>query len=218
MAPKSFFSYFTPLKIKEVNSPINGKIEVREFLGKPRLIVKNLIQSGGLLEAIWKKGLKTINNKQLTINNILILGLGGGTAVQLVNQFFPKAKIIGVEIDPLMIQLAKKYFGLDNYKNLKIINQDAIKFCSKTPRMVNNFDLILVDLYFGDQIPEKSESETFLKNLKKKLNKKGIIIFNRLFYQQHQSKAEKYIKKLDQYFSKVKLIRIWSNLLIVCAR
>ncbi len=213
-------SFLIPQKLEEVKSNYNGKIEVVEVLGKPRIIVDNLLQSGGMMELIWKKAIKKISNFHPPaggpISNVLILGLGGGSAAQLVNQYFPKAKIIGIEIDPVVVKLGKKYFGLDKIKNLKIINQDGIKFISHHSSESNQFDLILVDLYLGGSFPKKASSKEFFKNLKKILSQRGLVIFNRLFYKEHRQLTEEFIKKLDQYFSKIELIRAWSNLLIIC--
>jgi len=46
--------------LKEINSPINGKIQVIKFLGRPRIIVDNMLQSGGLIGDIWKKGIRKV--------------------------------------------------------------------------------------------------------------------------------------------------------------
>ena len=223
MSSINFVSFLIPQTIEKFNSSFNGEIRVVKFLGKPRIIVKGLIQSGGMIELIWGKGIKKIAkllrpeadrplDENCQIVNCLILGLGGGTAAKIIHNKFPKAKIIGVEIDPVMIKLGKKYFGLDKLKNLTIINDDALK---TLPRLRIKYDLVLVDLYLGDQIPLKSESETFLRHLKKLLGKHGIIIFNRLFYGKNRQTTENFIKKLDKIFPRTELIRAWSNLLVV---
>jgi spermidine synthase len=202
--------------LAEVESPINGKIQVIKFLGKPRIIVNNLLQSGGMIELIWKKGVKVISNQKMVISNCLILGLGGGSAVNLINQYFPKAKITTIEIDPIMIKLGKKYFDLDKIKNLKIIINDALKTITNDQLPIAHYNLILVDLYLGHQFPPQAESPRFLKSLKKILTRKGRLIFNRLFYEKHKKSTEEFIRKLEPYFSKIELIRAWSNLLVVC--
>ena len=222
----NYLNLLFPKIIEEVKSPINGLIKVQQFFKRPRIIAGNLLQSGGLVEEIWQKAIKKINNQSLVINHCLILGFGGGSAATLINQSFPKAEIVGVEIDKEMIQLGKKYFGLEKIKNLKIIQDDAIKVVKTSPRRVNallggedtKFNLVLVDLYLGDQIPEKSESKIFLRNLKRLISPKGIIIFNRLFYKKHKQKTEKFIKKLDKFFSRIELLRAFSNLLVFASR
>lgn len=203
--------------LEEINSPINGHIQVSNFLGKPRIFINNMLQSGGLIESIWRKGIKRLQDYKITrVQRVLILGLGGGTLAQLINKTFPQADIVGVEIDPVMIKLGRKYFKLDKIKNLKIINKDAIKFINHYPLVINHFDLILVDLYLGNKFPIQAESLQFLKNLKKLTNKNGIIIFNRLFEKKDRKQVEEFIKKLDRYFDKIKLQRAFSNLLIFC--
>ncbi len=145
------------------------------------------------------------------IHSSLILGLGGGTAAKLVNQFWPEAKIVGIEIDPVIIGLAKKYFALGKISSLKIINADAAEWVKRKEK----FDLILVDVYLGDKVPKSCETKEFLKNIKKLISPGGFVIFNRLNYKEKKKETEDFIKKLEKIFPQVSLIQTPSNLLIV---
>lgn len=209
-------NFFIPQVIEKVNSPINGEIQIIKQLGGLRIVVNHMLQSGGLVELIWRKGINKISHHPLSIIHVLILGLGGGSAAKIINQLFPQAKITGIEIDPMMIKLGKKYFGLDKINNLKIVCQDAFDFIIHHPSSIIHYDLILVDLYLGDLVPQQSSSVNFFKKLKRLLTLDGIIIINCLFYGKHRLEAEKVIKQVNKVFPKIKLIRAWSNLLVVC--
>lgn len=205
---------FFPKTIAKVTSAINGEISVVEQFGKRKIVVSNLTQSGPLAEKVWSIGLQHVN--MLTcydpgIRNILILGLGGGSLAKLINKYFPKAKTIGVEIDPIMIDLGKKYLNLSNFKNLKIKIDDATNFVKKTNE---KFDLIFVDLYIGNKIPENCQTENFLKNLKKILTKKGVIIFNRLYFKNHIFEAKIFLDKLRKIFNDLTCKKVLTNLLV----
>src|SRR3989344_9616764 len=101
--------------LEEVTSPINGKIQVVRSLGLGNYIqVEGLTQSGGVVNEVWKTTLWKLKNKRTKeLKNCLILGLGGGSAAKLVRKFWTDAKITGIEIDPIMVNLGKKYLKLD---------------------------------------------------------------------------------------------------------
>ena len=181
------------------------------------MYIGDLLQSGGIVGDIWKKGAKIASSDIRQASSILILGLGAGTAAKVFSQKWPKAKIIGVEIDKEVIRLGKKYFDLGQIPNLKTINKDAFEYvtCCMTHDACH-FDLIIVDLYLGEKIPVKSESLTFLKNLKKLLSKNGIVIFNRLFWGKHKKEAKLFVQKTEKIFKEVKLVRTVANLLVIC--
>lgn len=209
-------NFFIPQVIEKINSPINGEIQIIKQLGGLRIVVNHMLQSGGLVEFIWRKGINKISHYPLSIIHVLILGLGGGSAAKIINQLFPQAKITGIEIDPVMIKLGKKYFGLDKIDNLKIVCQDAVNFITHYPLPIIHYDLILVDLYLGDLVLQQSSSVNFLKKLKQLLTLDGVIIINCLFYGKHRLETEKVIKQVNKVFPKINLIRAWSNLLVVC--
>ncbi|MBI4099638.1 class I SAM-dependent methyltransferase [Candidatus Microgenomates bacterium] len=148
--------FFYPQTVAEVKSKINGLIRVSKYRGQYSLWVGGFEQSGPVYVAkVWKKALEKVSG---TPKTALILGLGGGTLVGLLTQNWPNTKITGVEIDPVMIALGKKYFGLGEYKNLKIIRADARKYRPTRP-----FDLVLADAYLGN----KKVSRENLKKLGK---------------------------------------------------
>lgn len=196
--------------IEEVESPISGRIRIFKVLGRPSMVVGGVEQSGAFIGGIWKKALRRAQGKLSKVSHCLILGLGGGTVAKLVNKFWPKARIVGVEIDPVVIKLGKKYFDLDKIPNLKIINADAAAWVKKDGK----FDLILIDIYLADQIPQSCETEEFLKRIKELLSPAGLAIFNRLFYKEKKKEAEIFIKKLGKIFSQISSVRTPSNLLI----
>ncbi|OGD63711.1 hypothetical protein A2160_03435 [Candidatus Beckwithbacteria bacterium RBG_13_42_9] len=204
-----------PRIIEEVFSPFNGPIQVVESFGQKKIMAGGLIQSGGVLGNIWDKGLREVISCQLPVNSILILGLGGGTVAQLVAAHWPAANIIGIEIDPVMIQLGKKYFDLDKLLKLRIIEADAIKYVASCHE---KFDLILIDLYRGEKVEPKSESPEFLKSLKSILATPGEVIVNRLFYEKHKELAQIFIGKAEVVFDKINLIRAWSNMLVFMSK
>lgn len=159
-----------------------------------------LTQSGGIVEKIWKQTLKKVRRSQIAVHRSLILGLGGGTAAKLIGKFWPKAKITGVEIDPVMIELGKKYLGLDKAKvDIKITDADKFKFGS--------YDLVIVDTYFGDE---------FVDLVKPDLLKSNTVIFNRLYYGDKRSEAVKFGKKLGKIFPKVEWYYPEANLMFFC--
>jgi spermidine synthase len=201
--------------IFETTSPVNGKIQVVEDLFEKRLVVGGLTQSGGQVERLWKKALSATSFQLSVINRVLILGLGAGTLAKLVSQKWPRAKITGIEIDPKIIKLGKKYFALDKIPNLQITISDAAEFVSSCTLTPKPYTLVFLDLYISDQFPSQCETEKFLKNLTNLLAPGGLVAFNRLFYKEHKEKAEVFLNKLRGIFETVRRKKIGGNLLIL---
>ena len=209
----SKLNLLTGTLLKEiVESPINGEITVVKSVAfGTYLSVGNLTQSGGLLHGIWNKTLKKIKNNKIEISNCLILGLGGGSVAKVIRKYWPDVIITGVDIDPKMVELGKKYLGLDDL-GVKIVITDAEIFLATKSK----FDLICIDLYVGDKYPDKFESEKFITLVKKTLSPKGIAVFNRLYYGEKRKEAALFGEKLKKHFYKVDWFFPEANLMLIC--
>src|SRR3989344_8028249 len=114
---------FFPTTIYSTFTSFSGEIEVLEVEGRRRLVIGHLVQSvskdyPGVWEKVWGQLLNfpySLKNSP----NALILGLGGGTVVHLLDEKFKPSKMTVVEIDPSVIEIAKKFFGLNDVKNLE---------------------------------------------------------------------------------------------------
>jgi len=185
-------------------SKFNGDLKVVRSFGLGTYIqAGGLTQSGGIVESIWKSTLKKIKSKE--IEKVLILGLGGGTVAKLTRKYWPDAEVMGIDIDPVMVELGEKYLGLGE-TNVKIKIQDAGKPIS------GKFDLVIVDLYQGDKFPKKFEDEKFLKSL----TRNKLVIFNRLYYGDKRPEAVKFGLKLQKIFKKVEYYYPEANLMFLC--
>lgn len=190
--------------LEERSSKFNKNIRVVRSLGLGTYIqVNGLTQSGGVVEQIWKSTLKKVSEKD--INNILILGLGGGTLAKLLRKKYPNAKITGVEIDKVMIELGKKYLDLDKH-NVDVKIEDAKTFQFK------KHDLVIVDMYSGDNFPKEFESVLFLK----KLSIFPIVIINRLYFGDKRPDTVRFGKKLEKIFKNVTWHYPVANLMFIC--
>jgi hypothetical protein len=201
--------------LEKRQSKFNGKIKViRNLAFGTHIQAGGITQSGGIVENIWKDTLKKIVNcppagraGKLKIDNCLILGLGGGTAAKYVRLLWPNAKVTGVDIDPIMVELGNKYLGLDKV-NVDIKITDAYGFNS------SGYDLVIVDLYNGDQFPGKFEDDKFLK----RLTKNKLVIFNRLYFGDKRSIAVKFGNRLQKIFPNVEWFYPQANLMFICSK
>jgi len=206
--------------LEEVISPVNGKVQVVRSLGLGTYIqAEGLTQSGGIMESVWGKPLKKTKNQKPKIKNILILGLGGGTAAKLVRKYWPYTKITGVDLDPIMVNLGKKYLGLDKL-DVKVVIDDAYNFLKNSKFHIPNsiFDLILVDLYVGDKFPEKFESENYIQLIRSVLASDGVAVFNRLYWGEKRPKAMRFLKKLEKNFKNVDVVYPEANIMFICSK
>ena len=202
--------------LDERYSPFNKNIKVVKTLGLGTYIqVDGLTQSGGIVEGIWKKTLKKILNSKTQINNCLILGLGGGSASRIVEKYWPQAKITGVDIDPVIVEMGKKYLGLEKIR-VEIVIEYAYSWLVRNSK-IKKYDLVLVDIYKGFDVPEIFETDKFLKLTLKLLTDEGIAIFNRLYSGEKRREAIKFANKLEKVFSKVDYFYPEANIMFICS-
>ena len=198
----SFRHIFFPQTIKFPDTKFNHRISLRRYFLQPTLYVDGLIESGDILTHIWKTGIKKLVPRHFTPRSILILGLGGGSNTLLVSRLYPKARITAVEIDPLMVEIGQKYFGLNKVKNLEIIIGDALDFARDLPAgrhglRTEIYDLILVDCFEGKYIPKKLEDLDFLQSLK---DHSRYTLINRIHWYDHHRPTMDFMKSLSTRF------------------
>lgn len=207
-------SHIIPQKIAEFNSPYNGKILVIESMGRLYLDVDGLMQSGPFLEQTWNKGLKKLGVFNTSIKKVLILGLGGGSFVKVIKKNFPKAYITGVDIDPVIVDIGKQYFGLAEDEGLEIVIADAQSYIKQASSLRKEYDLVFIDMYTGYEIPQFAQEESFLKKIYSLKTKSGCVIFNRLYFQKYKSEANDFLDKISKMFEDVSTVAVYANLLI----
>jgi spermidine synthase len=155
---------------------------------------KNTNYSYGSLQRILRRGLQSIGFQNIkNFDSILVLGVAGGSVIKtLVDEINFEGEITGVEIDPEIITLANKYFNLNKIQNLTIIIDDAGTFVQKTN---NTFNLIIIDIFQDNSMPEFLFEPEFIKNINSLLNIGGYILFNTMI----NSKADQ--ERNKHYFS-----------------
>ena len=109
---------------------------------------------------------------------VLIAGLGGGTLPTALAELFPEAQIDIVEIDPAVVAVAKRFFGFAETAKLKVFTQDARVFTKRALIRNATYDLIMLDAYNGDYIPEHLMTREYLNETKSLLTDNGIIAAN----------------------------------------
>ena len=78
---------------------------------------------------------------------MLLVGLGGGSVARLLRAAAPSASIVGLEIDPEVVQAARAHFDLDTLE-LDVRVQDARLFLAADRGV---YDLIVEDLFAGGE-------------------------------------------------------------------
>lgn len=197
--------------VREYQSKYNGTIQVAKTDGQYAVEVDSFIESGQELEIVWDEVFSAFFlPKEKDIRNILILGFGAGSVMHSIRKSWPNALVTGVEIDPVMITIAKKYFP-ENLHTVNIIVQDAVKFVRKLPDVLS-FDVVIVDCYIGGQESSTIKKIAFLKKLKRIARR---VLFNQLFLSQSKTEIAKlaFLRELDTLYT-VRTLKLPYNIII----
>jgi 2-polyprenyl-3-methyl-5-hydroxy-6-metoxy-1,4-benzoquinol methylase len=169
------FSYIWPVTIKKYTSSYSGELYIRYFLGKKVLDCKHTNYSFGGLQKVLKRALELLPFN-LDTNKILILGLGAGSVLETIRKQHSKtAHITGVEIDEVIVNIARDEFGINNNNCTKVVLQDAFEFMQAN---ACRFNLIIIDLFIVDTIPDPALASPFLNQVADAIEPGGQLIFN----------------------------------------
>lgn len=116
---------------------------------------------------------------------VLVLGLGGGTLPEALEELYPDLVMHVVEIDPVVVKVATEYFDYQPGAQTEVFTQDARVFSKRRARLrarepaaQPGYDLILLDAFNGDYIPEHLLTREFLQEIRGLLNDGGIVAAN----------------------------------------
>ncbi len=109
---------------------------------------------------------------------ILIIGLGGGTLPNAMRGVLPNATIDVVEIDAAVVRAARAYFGFTEDAKLKVHEQDGRVFVKRAIGGAARYDLIMLDAFEDDYIPEHLLTREFLQEVKSILTPRGVVAGN----------------------------------------
>ena len=203
---KKILSFLITINIYKRKSDVSNSLEVTWANGELVLDSKNTNYSYGSLQRILRKGLKSIGFETINkMESILVLGVAGGSVIKtLVNEIHFKGKIIGVEIDPEIIEIANTYFKLNKTPNLTIFIDDAFEFVLKTNE---TFDLIIIDIFQDTKMPNFLFEKFFIDRIGTLLKTGGFILFNTMLTKQSDNaRNQKYINEFDASKFKTKAI------------
>jgi spermidine synthase len=112
------------------------------------------------------------------IKRVLLLGVGGGAVVQLLRQFVAPQEIVGIELNPVHIQVAKRFFKL-NSQQVQLVQADALRWLQSYSG--EPFDLIIDDLFTeldGEPVSVMPANTRWFRLLLKHLARQGMIVRN----------------------------------------
>ncbi|KAK6026380.1 hypothetical protein OSTOST_07676, partial [Ostertagia ostertagi] len=111
-------------------------------------------------------------------SNVLVIGLGAGYVNTYLHDMYPKMNIAVVDVEPGLIPVAKKWFGLVLDDRQRVFIMDGVEFIRDAVRKDHKYDAIFVDACVANTVEKIScpapgfyTSET-VENLSKILTSK----------------------------------------------
>ncbi len=95
---------------------------------------------------------------------VLVVGLGGGTIPSFLHKHYPQTRIDAVEIDPVVVEVAKQFFGFREDATQKAYVQDGRQFIEER---LNVYDVIFLDAFGSENIPYHLATREFLEAVRR---------------------------------------------------
>lgn len=135
------------------------------------------------------------------MKHVLALGMGAGIVpMRLAEQ---GAQVDVVEINPVALQVAQRYFGYDPARARTHIT-DARTFVRHCPRA---YDVVVVDLFQGDGTPEYLVTREFFRDLGRCLAPGGVAVFNTFADLEHPATYAHFLATLRAELPQLALYR-----------
>lgn len=106
---------------------------------------------------------------------VLLVGLGGGSIPKRVLASYPEATIDVAELDPVVVDVARRFFRLPADPRLRVYVEDGRRFVRRAPE---RYDLVLLDAYYADAIPFHLTTRQFLQEVRGRLAPGGVVVAN----------------------------------------
>lgn len=175
---KRLLSHFFEFHIESAPSELNPHLYVSLNRGRYQLCTANAVYSFADLYDNFTKAFRRLQPAHLPIQEVLLLGFGlGSIPLMLEKKFHCQFRYTGVEADESVIWLAGKYALPEIESPLELHCTDAYTFVFSTE---SRFDLICMDVFLDDQIPDEFTQTDFLEALRNLLLPGGILLYNRL--------------------------------------
>lgn len=110
--------------------------------------------------------------------SVLIIGLGGGTIPRALEKMFPQIRIEVAEIDPAVVRVAKQYFDFAESERVRVHPLDGRVFVKRAIREGRRYDLVMLDAFDHEYIPEHLLTREFLLEVKSLLTPGGVLAAN----------------------------------------
>jgi spermidine synthase len=110
---------------------------------------------------------------------ILAVGLGGGSLPTALAELYPSAHIDAVELDPVVVRMAERHFGFKRGERMRVIERDARVFGRRAAMRGERYDLILLDAYNAEYVPEHLMTREYLEETRRLMTPGGVLVANR---------------------------------------
>lgn len=115
---------------------------------------------------------------QQHFKRVLVLGVGGGTVLHQLQRYARVDELIGVELNPIHLQVAKRYFGVQR-SGARLHQAEAGEWLRRYRGAP--FDLIIEDLFAeqdGEPVRPIEADTGWFRLLDKNLSKDGMLVMN----------------------------------------
>jgi spermidine synthase len=113
-----------------------------------------------------------------SVQQVLVLGVGGGAVIRQLNHFLQPEQVVGVELNPVHLEVAREFFGVEQ-ANVELHEADARwwlkQYCGEP------FDMIIDDIFTdaeGDPQRAVAADGPWMRALLKHLSPEGVLVCN----------------------------------------
>lgn len=146
-------------------------LELNEGIAAHSVWRRDTVLTGGE----WDAPLAVPSLLGRALRRVAILGNAGGTTARALGRYYPRADVIGVELDREVTEVGRRWLGLGDNPRLTVVTADARPFLRKSG---GRFDLIVVDAYRQPYVPFYLATQEFFRLVRERLAPGGIVLLN----------------------------------------
>ncbi|HLZ57983.1 MAG TPA: fused MFS/spermidine synthase [Ktedonosporobacter sp.] len=138
------------------------------------------------------------------LHRVGIIGLAAGTIAHQFTQVYGPVPIDGVEIDPAIVDVGRKYFAM-NEPNLHVYVQDGRTFLATTHAQ---YDLVAIDAFQQPYIPFQLTTHEFFTDIRSHLSSTGVVALNTGHTTHDFRLVQAFVNTMSQVFPSVYVFNV----------